>query len=546
MLSILLLSVNGQTSILKLEILKSASSPEANTSIVIKKNSYEEILESSDSIYKDYLEKGFFSSNRSNIRVVDSNVFAQRIYLEKRFYSIYLEESNKDADEMVVSQLSRKRKHFNSLEQFKQYLNLEQKLLQDEGYPFAKVSLEKLDLLSKTDTAVAFINVNKNEARTLNRIIVKGYPGYPKGLTKKMLRKTTAYNPKSINRILNVVENTPYIKTTRQPEALFKKDSTLLYLYLERVKSNQADGLIAFNNNDEDRLELTGYLQANLLNNFNLGESIAFEYRNADGDQSILDLAATVPYVLLSSIGIDGRLNITRRDSTYQNSTISIGAKYPIAPQINIGLSYLNKTSNATTPIAGENRNEDFNVNGVSLSSNYVRPRNNLLQPINLNATITATIQTRDGELVKDDQLMIHGEINKVSKLSPRLFIMNRLNGFYLETDNLQFNELTQIGGQQSIRGFNVNSIDTSAFLSTQSELRYVLNDQIYLHTIADAGVFNEFTSRNSQYLYSIGAGLAILTKAGVLRISASNGRFVDAKDAVSSTIADINLLVRF
>ena len=56
------------------------------------------------------------------------------------------------------------------------------------------------------------------------------------------------------------------------------------------------------------------------------------------------------------------------------------------------------------------------------------------------------------------------------------------------------------------------------------TEYRYLLNQQTYLHSIIDIGYFeNEIVNQNEK-LYSAGLGFGMITKAGLLKFVVANG----------------------
>ncbi len=71
-----------------------------------------------------------------------------------------------------------------------------------------------------------------------------------------------------------------FIRQTRKPEILFTNDSTIVYLYVEKEKKNSFDGFIGFSNDEiENNIQFQGYLDFELVNNFNFGEEIEFSYK---------------------------------------------------------------------------------------------------------------------------------------------------------------------------------------------------------------------------------------------------------------------------
>ena len=97
-----------------------------------------------------------------------------------------------------------------------------------------------------------------------------------------------------------------------------------------------------------------------------------------------------------------------------------------------------------------------------------------------------------------------------------QLFMKNSTG--YLNSKKYLQNELFRIGGPNSIRGFDQQSIFTSAYSFINSELRYstLVNSTIY--TVFDFGTIKDLNSNKK--LYSIGLGYVFKTNYNLLDIS--------------------------
>ncbi|PQJ18876.1 BamA/TamA family outer membrane protein [Nonlabens xylanidelens] len=410
------------------------------------------------------------------------------------------------------------------------------------GYPFNEIKLSNIKL-KDSDTITANLNFKIIEKRYIDNIILKGYTNFPKTTISSFNNKTRNYNEKTIKEIDEIIKNIPFAKQTKKTEVLFKKDSTNIYVYLEKINTNTAEGLLGFNNTTDGKLELNGYIDLKLQNNLNRAETFILQYRNDNGDQTNLQTSINLPYVWKTPIGIGTELNIQRRDSTYQSTSFSTGLFYKPNWKTSLGINYKSKTSNAT---ATDTNLENYTKNGIELTSNYQKNTTDPLMPENLYLKANFGLIKRTGIEINEKQLSFNATFLKLWHLSHRSVFLSNITSYYLKSKNIQFNELYQFGGLGSIRGFNQNSIDSSFYTTLATEYRYRLNDQIYLHTILDIGVFENFNSKNLDKLYGFGGGIAILTQAGILNLSIANGRFEDAKVDLSSTIAHISLKINF
>ncbi|HAH33791.1 MAG TPA: hypothetical protein DCL52_03280, partial [Flavobacteriaceae bacterium] len=93
-----------------------------------------------------------------------------------------------------------------------------------------------------------------------------------------------------------------------------------------------------------------------------------------------------------------------------------------------------------------------------------------------------------------------------------------------MTSDTYLTNELFRFGGINSMRGFLENNIDASMFSILNTEYRYLVNQQTYLHSIIDLGYFENEILKQKEKLYSFGFGLGMTTKAGLLKFSIANG----------------------
>ena len=98
-------------------------------------------------------------------------------------------------------------------------------------------------------------------------------------------------------------------------------------------------------------------------------------------------------------------------------------------------------------------------------------------------------------------------------------------------------NELFRIGGYNSLRGFNEQSLFTDFYGYGGAEYRYLVNDQAYFDVFAQlASVRNNIIKKHTQ-LYSFGAGFNFILPIGLMTFQIANGqesgnpfRFQDTK----------------
>lgn len=521
----------------------SASKKTDSTSILLFNKNKTSIKNITDSLIFKLQKKGYLNILYTKPKKITDNTYYLNIILNKRYTHIKINHVTKTKqDSLIYISLSRKREQIITIESQEQYLNDYNNDLKEKGFPFNEVKLSKV-ILSKKDTLEAELTFITKKKRYIDQIIIKGYTDFPKRIINQNINRKKSYSENSINDIDKIISNIPFAKATKKTEILFKKDSTNVYLYLEKIKTNTADGLIGFNNSTNGKLELNGYINLKLQNNLNKAETFSLEYRNDNGDQTKLNTYIDLPYIWNSPLGLNTELEIQRRDSTYQRTSFTSGIFYKPNWKTSIGLNYKTTSSTATDALLGI---EDFTKRGIEGSVSFIEYNTDVLMPENFYLKGTLGFSNRNGIEKTEKQLNFNATFLKLWHLTNRSKFLNKITSYYLKSNDIQFNELYQFGGLGSIRGFNQNSIDSSFYTTIATEYRYRLNDQIYLHSILDIGVFENFNSKKLDKLYGFGGGIAILTQAGILNLSIANGRFEDAKVDLSSTVAHINLIINF
>jgi len=88
----------------------------------------------------------------------------------------------------------------------------------------------------------------------------------------------------------------------------------------------------------------------------------------------------------------------------------------------------------------------------------------------------------------------------------------------------LSVNELFRIGGWNSIRGFNENSLLSNFYAYGGAEYRYLVNEQAFFDLFAQYGqIQNKKLSINPKF-YSVGLGFNFFLPIGLMSFQISNG----------------------
>lgn len=408
-----------------------------------------------------------------------------------------------------------------------------------KGYPFTEIKIKPLGY--KEGEAMVELELKLFAARTIDGIQLNGYEKLSKGYIKHGLglKLGKVYNEEELKKVTDRILMNPFVEETRPAQSLFNPDSTTIYLYVKKVKSNVFDGILGFGNDQNGDFRLNGNVKVELNNNFNAMEQIKLNWISTADKNTSLDLDVRIPYLFKSAIGSQSNLSMYKQDSVFVNTKFEERLFYQLTLSSNLGvnLSYENSSF-----VLDENPQlamlyDDFDKTGIGISYEYFQP---IMNPIfegktkfylvgkTLNRTISEfDEQTFEYSENKSNQYEVGFNLFHLFRLHPKHYLKTRLEGFGLfgNDDYYAVNELYRIGGFNSIRGFNEESISASTYGISSLEYRFVPNDGFYISAFADYGFIENKSADLNENLLGTGLGFSFLTQLGIFNLSYAVGK---------------------
>lgn len=488
-------------------------------------------------------ELGFFEAKYQLIDEIKS--FVYQFELGKKINKIILEipkteQSFFDLELIKNNQIVIQPKNFKSLMQ---------KALQkydEQGKGFVKIQLEQIE--RKNEVIYASLNIKNLPLRIVNEIIVNGYPKFPKGHFKRLKRRFTGakFSQELVKKMANSLDNINFIKQLKYPEVLFKKDSTQIYIYVEKQSNNQFDGFLGFVNNENQQLTFTGYLDLKLQNIVNSGENLQINWRNDGNNQSSFAVNLDLPLLFNTSFGLETSLNVFRQDSLFQNSKTNLKLKYLLPNDAEIGFGLLQNSSNAISKIEQVNI-QDFENSFYTFSFNYSKNDfKEYLFPELFALDFSSGFGNRKNKITNNSQYFIalNGFYHYV--FNPKSSFFVKTNNYYLNSNNFLINELYRFGGIFSIRGFQENSLQANILSLLATEYRYKLSSNLYLHGILDYVYYEDATSNTSKKLIGTGLGMGLFTKNGLFKLNYASGFEQGNSPSFQNALLHFSFISRF
>jgi outer membrane protein assembly factor BamA len=440
--------------------------------------------------------------------------------------------------------------------------------LENNGYPFARVYLDSVQIQNKGVTAQ--LKVEKGPLYRIDSIRVFGEVKVSNNFLQRYLdiASGSLYSRQKLQRVSRKIRELPYMEEEKPFNLDMLVSGSVLNLYLKQKKSSQANVLLGFlPNNDQlssKKMLITGEANLLLRNALGGGETFGLNWQQIQVNSPRLNILFRQPYVFRSPVGIDFTFDILRKDTTFVNVNLQLGAQYilnisqwgkiffqrfqTIVNGINKNLVLQTRRLPPEADVSTYNLGFDYEFNNTDYRFNPTQGNE-----VRLVTTIgsrkikknNAILELKDpGDPSYDfgklyDTLKLKSYLVRMMATAAKYFPVGRqstiktaLNGGFFHSGNNFRNELFQIGGYKLLRGFDEESQYLSHYLIATVEYRLLVGQNSFFYALADGGWgrnSSAYSKNNYDYL-GTGLGLAFETKAGIFNLAWAIGKRSDTE----------------
>ena len=503
--------------------LKFINESESNMRVKIFDN-YKDLVLSVEDTLISLKKRGNLEAEVKSFIMVDS--FNYEVQINKNQKIKYVKISNLsdlDNDVLNILNIYKLENGLVKFEEIDEILSEISKKLSRKGFPFATLAFKNHDLITSL-TLESDLLIDYGDKRFLDKVVVKGYEDFPKNFKKNIfkLKKDKLLDLEQALDKSKLINRTKFARNSRDPEILFTKDSTSLFLYLEKIRKNSFDGFISFDTDENSgKINIQGYAKISLNNTFNAGENINFDFNAQKNRDRSLKSNINIPYFLGSAFNVNYTLNLIQKDSTYTSNENIIDIDVNLnKTKLGLGFQKNKSDSGIETENIKSFDSKLFNVFSEYLIIDEGDKFNPEFFKLSLRYGLGKKEQLNNITSISKYKLEISKKFNisKRFKFQP-LIIKEKIN-----SKNLVNNELLRFGGGNSIRGFDDNSIFSDSYTLLKTNLNYYLNDTIYIYTIFDIANYSDNILNIEKDIYSGGFGFSTLTENGLISVNYSKG----------------------
>jgi outer membrane protein assembly factor BamA len=443
--------------------------------------------------------------------------------------------------------------------------------LENTGYPFAKTYIDSISL--DADKVSALLKVEKGPLYRIDSIRIYGNARISNHYLQRYLElpNGSIYSKEKLVRVNQKLRELTYIEEEKPFDLSMLATGSVLNLYLKQRRSSQVNVLVGFlPNNDQlssKKLLLTGEANIMLRNSLGSGETIGLNWQQIQPRSPRLNILFQYPYLFHSPLGVDFALDILRKDSSYVNINLQLGAQYVLQTHqsarlfINRFQTIINSGGINTAQVIQTRRLPDigdisaFNV-GIDYEFNNTDYRLNPRKGYEIRVlTSIGTKKLKKNNEISDlkdpsdpsfdfeslyDTVKLKTYQFRTRLTAARYFplsnkrstIKTAINGGIFQSGNIFRNELFQIGGYKLLRGFDEESQYLSHFVIGTVEFRYLVGQNSFFYALVDGGWGrNNSPSVKTNYGYvGTGLGLAFETRAGIFNLAWAIGKRNDTE----------------
>ena len=499
-----------------------------------KKDALDEI----DRILQRVKKRGFFTARIDSISKTNKELIAY-LDLGKKINEIIIVTKKDNTNGIIDSGI-------NSIKiKTREFSDLTNQLLEQidrKGNSFSGITY--VNPLLKNDTLFLEMKISNSSSRKIDKVITRGYEDFPKKFISKyfLIDKNTVFSKQKLNQVSALSNKLDFIKEKKVPEVLFKKDSTHLYLFLDKIGTSSFDGLVNFSSKENGKgLLLNGNLDLKLNNTFNTGEKFEIIWNKVSDEKTDFKINSYVPYILNSKFSTTLEFYLYRQDSTFTNTNFELKTDYLINQKSHASILFNSKNSNYLLNISN-NDLASYSNYFIGLGYELKKSSTSNLYKYKNGLNLNLTIGKRKTDTESINQLKFHFSAFANVQINNRGYLNIKNESGLLTSKNYLLNELFRIGGANSIRGYNEQSIFTNGYSYSNIEFRYSLDTSSYLYSITDLGVYKENTTNKIKKLLGIGAGYQFRINNNLVNL----GYVISTNSSTNAKLNSSRLVVRW
>lgn len=414
---------------------------------------------------------------------------------------------------------------------------------ENSGYPFAQISLEDFKIDSNL-LVEANLKLDRGHKITIDSVIIHGNAKISRRFIGNYLNihRGDAYNEEWIAQSDKRLKALSFIKVSRNFKILFVDKYAQLHIYIDQRPVNLFNGLVAFSSNAENpnKLDMSGDFQLKLMNSFEHASEIEIVWNKPPGNSQKLFLYGSYPYAFNTPFGLSYSLKLDRKDSSYLNTEQKPSLRLYFSAQKSIGF-HLNifqsqllfaesfnpdqldlKRSNLGLNVLWSSLDHPFYPRkGYKIMSEVAMGRKTITQNTAYDPTVYDSLQ------LQSFNTKVQFQVGYYFSFGKRNTVFTQIKSEAYFNEQIQNNELYEIGGFDLLRGFGEDYFRSPSYAVSTLAYQFHLDESSYLSIFWDQGFLSKKNAPHSEWISpsGYGAGINMGSKAGIFSLNFAIGK---------------------
>lgn len=408
---------------------------------------------------------------------------------------------------------------------------------ENHGFPFAQIDLNQLEI--RDSIVEGALKIHPGPFMRIDSIIIKSKDPIRENYVFNYLNiyPKEVYDERKISLIDDQLSTMPFLRSVKSPELLFSPKGVQLFLFLEEKKASSFDGMLGLQPNSNGDLVWTGNLDLKLVNAIKKGEQLELRWKRLQAQTQDFRLQIAYPYLFNTQLGISGKIEAYRRDTTFSNLRFQAGVLYYMKGQDYLKAFFENRQNNQLS----KNSQEDFSLSNIDVKRYGLQlhhqkldfpmsPRSGALMEAEISAGNRRNSPYSESVVQQNIQYSLSLDYKKYIPAGKRWSLLLRGQGAYLYNDGeLYDNEVYRIGGLLSLRGTDEESIFADGYGIATVQWNYHLERSTSVYAFLDQAWYE----RNKEayiydHPYGFGLGFSFSTNSGIFTMNYALGRQFD------------------
>lgn len=396
--------------------------------------------------------------------------------------------------------------------------------INNQGYPFANI---KPYANINKNTLSLILSIERGPRYNLRELVIDGDEKFSEKQIKQVfeLKDGEPYSNKMVENLKSPPQNRIFVNA-KPPEIQFNKDSTFdVYLYLTAKKGSNFNGMIGLESSQNSEFNVSGMLTLELANLFKKGEYIYLDWNKNQTSSQNLDIKVDLPYFIGTSLNPGFEFSFFKQDTTFYRLKVNPTLGFHVGNTIfTLDYSFFTSKGNSFTETTSDYSKNQIGLKFQTAILDYPQnPYKGYYVHIGSNIQLLRSNEAINNKPMLGAEYHIGGYLPLFPKNT--IHFSTRGKGSFGRSQLL--NEMTYIGGLNSLRGINQNSIPTTFYNTFTLEYRFLFDRESALLVFSDLN-YNEayyINSYSHNWFISFGAGLNFNTKAGTFALYYALGK---------------------